>query len=164
MATFGQCVARTSPDKTRSVLARDFRTPSYTRELKALAELNRDCLQAKGRMRANGLPFSAALAEAVLKSDASPLNMRLARAATGKQALTFAPSDAIAMCVARSAPDEAAALFDTAIASNDETDATARLAPVARLCAQRVGAALDVEPFSLRSILATASFRLLAAQ
>jgi len=163
MAAFGQCVAKASPAKTHDVLTEDFRTPAYRMGLRALAENNRDCLAIRGKMRATGLPFAAALAEAMLKSDASPLGTRIARSA-GKKAETYAPSDAIAMCVARSAPDDVAALFATGIGSTEETKSAAGLAPVAGMCGKKVGATLEVEPFSLRSILATASFRLVSAQ
>ena len=54
-------------------------------------------------MRSANVLFSGAIAEALLEADATPLNARLAgNAATDSR--TFSPSDAIALCLARSLP------------------------------------------------------------
>ena len=153
MAAFGQCVARSSPDKSHDLLTQDFRTPSYRAGLRALAENNRECLKIRGKMRATGLPFAAAVAESLLKVDPAPLHVRLA----------YAPSDVLAMCVARSSPNETAALFATPVATDAEKEAVAKLSPAAALCSAKVGRSMALEPFAVRSVLATASYRLVAA-
>ena len=168
LAAFAGCIAKASPDKVHSALTRDFTTSAYRSELKALSVINRDCLSdweglQKSRrveLRAGGLPFAAALAEAMLKRDEAPLNVRLLRAAP-IEAPTYAPSDKVAMCVARSNADNVAALLTAPIATEVEATAARALTPAIRLCAQ--GTTMVVEPFGLRSILATASYRLLAA-
>lgn len=162
MAEFGRCAAKASPAKAHSVLTSDFRTKAYRDGLKLLAKVNESCFQ-RGRMRAGGLTFAAAMAEAMLLKDETPLNVRLARAGLGKAAPTFAPSDAMAMCVARSAPDQVGALFGTPIASEAETGAAEALSAAVRLCTPK-GVSVDIQPYGLRAILATASYRLLAAQ
>ena len=163
IAGFGRCVAKESPAKVHSVLTSDFRSSEYRNGVKVLAKVNEGCFRKRGKMRAGGLPFAAAMAEAMLQKGEAPLNVRLARAGIGKTAPTFAPSDAIAMCVARSAPDQVAALFATPIASNEEAKAANDLSLAVKLCSPK-GVSVDIQPYGLRAILATASYRLLAAQ
>ena len=163
IAAFGRCVVKESPAKAHSVLTSDFRTEEYRAGLKVLAKVNETCFNRRGRMRAGGLPFAAAMAEAMMMKGEVPLNVRLARAGIGKAAPTYAPSDAVAMCVARSVPDQVAALFATPISSEAETNAAKDLSTAVRLCTPK-GVSVDIQPYGLRSILATASYRLLAAQ
>lgn len=168
LAEFAGCIAKSSPDKVHSALTRDFRTREYRRELKVLSEVNRDCLQGwegvqrsrRVRLRAGGLPFAAALAEAMMKRNDVPLNARLLRAARTEMP-TYTPSDRVAMCVARSDADNVAALLSAPIASGDEVKAAQALNPALRACSQ--GTSVILEPYGLRAILATASYRLLAA-
>ena len=161
---FAACVVQTSDTKAADVLVRDFRSSEYRNGLKNLARANEDCATQAGienRMRMDNLPFAAALAEALMERSSAPLKIRLAMAA-GTEVPTFSPSDKAAMCVARSAPDEASALFAAEIGSADEDVAAAKLAPVLQLCSKDTP--MTASTTGLRSILATASFRLLAAQ
>jgi hypothetical protein len=168
LAEFAGCIVKSSPDKVHSALTRDFRSRDYRRELKTLSEINRDCLDGweglqrsrRVQLRAGGLPFAAALAEAMMKRDNAPLNARLLRAAK-IEAPTYAPSDRVAMCIARSDADHVAALLNSSIASEDEAKAAEELNPALRACSQ--GTSVVLEPYGLRAILATASYRLLAA-
>lgn len=166
MARFAACVADSSTSKVAEVLTRDFRTTDYRNGLKNLARANEGCAKQVGMrsetLRSSNLPFAAALAEAMMARDAAPLNVRIAKAAIGKEAATFAPSDKIAMCVVRSTPDDVAALFATDPGTDTEDKAAAALGQVVGLCGQ--GIKLESSVVGLRSILATASFRLLAAQ
>jgi len=166
LARYAACVAEKSPDKVSDLLTQDFRQTSYGNGLRNLVRANELCARQVGtrgeRLRGQNLPFAAALAEAMMAREAVPLKARLAKAATGKEAATFAPSDKVAMCVARSTPDEVAALFATEVGSDVETQAATKLLPVVKLCAQDVK--LETSVAGLRSIVATASFRLLKAQ
>lgn len=163
IADFGRCVVKESPAKAHSTLTADFRTAEYRDGLRVLAKVNEGCFRKRGKMRAGGLPFAAAMAEAMIAKGQAPLNVRLARAGIGKTAPTYAPSDAVAMCVARSVPDQVAALFATPIASEAETKTAGDLLTAVRLCTPK-GVSVDIAPYGLRAILATASYRLLAAQ
>lgn len=160
MAEFGRCVARRSPAKAHKTLNRDFRTAEYRNALLTLAKVNQDCM-GRGRMRAGGLLFAAAIAEAMLVADPVPLNVRLLRAAR-TDAPTYAPTDKIAMCVARSDPDGAARLLTAPIAAPAEDQAAAALKPAIRRCAPP-GTPVQITPAGMRAFLATASYRLLAA-
>lgn len=166
LARFAVCVAAKSPDKVTDLLTQDFLETSYGNGLRNLVRANDLCARQVGtrgeRLRGQNLPFAAALAEAMMAREAAPLNARLAKAATGKEALTYAPSDKVAMCVARSTPDEVAALFATEVGSDGEEQAATKLLPVVKLCAQDLK--LETSVAGLRSIVATASFRLLKAQ
>lgn len=165
MAAFAACVAAVSPDKVADVLNRDFRTTTYRNGLRNLSSANESCARKvglRGSLRMANLPFAAALAEVMLKRDPAPLNARLARAAAGPEVATFAPSDAMAMCVARSVPDDVASLLRSEPGSPDETAALGKVEKVATLCAR--GTKLEISPLGLRSIIATASYRLVASQ
>lgn len=166
LARYAVCVAAKSPEKVTDLLTQDFRQTSYGSGLRNLVRANEGCARQVGtrgeRLRGQNLPFAAALAEAMMAREAAPLKARLASAASGKEAATFAPSDKVAMCVARSTPDEVAALFATEVGSDGETRAAEKLLPVVKLCAQDVK--LETSVAGLRSIVATASFRLLKAQ
>lgn len=166
LARYAACIAAKSPEKVAELLTQDFRETSYGNGLRNLVRANEGCARQVGsrreRLSGQNLPFAAALAEAMMAREAAPLKTRLAKAATGKEALTYAPSDKVAMCVARSTPDEVAALFATEVGSDGEEQAATKLLPVVKLCAQDVK--LETSVAGLRSIVATASFRLLKAQ
>lgn len=165
MATLASCVADVSTDKVSEVLTRDFRSTEYRSGLRNLMRANDGCARKaklRGSIRMEGLPFAAALAEAMLERETTPLNARLAKAAAGTTAPTYSPSDTVAMCVARSVPDDVAALFASDPGSASETAALGKIEQVAALCAR--GTKLEISPIGLRSIVATASYRLVAKQ
>ncbi len=165
MARYAACVADGSTEKVADVLVRDFRTTEYRNGLRNLSRANEGCARKvglRGALRMSNLPFAAALAEEMLRRDAAPLTTRLAKAAAGPAAPTYAPSDAVAMCVARSVPDDVAALFGTEPGSTGEAAALATVEKVAVMCGR--GAKLEISPAGLRSIVATASYRLIAGQ
>jgi hypothetical protein len=167
LALFAQCVAEQDAERARALLLRDFRPTSYRNALERLVRDNYPCMARTGHrsLGSTRLPVSAALAEHLIEQDATPLNVRLARAVTGKPAATFAPSDAAAMCVAKSAPDDVGKLFATEPDSEAETAVAGALTPVLAACARAVGSPpIEATPFGLRSIVASASYRLLAAQ
>jgi hypothetical protein len=161
MHRFGTCVADRSPAKAAQTLAMGFGASGYGLALRTLANNNRDCFRS-GRMRSPGLAFAGAMAERLLKRDPAPLNGRLARAAAKPAPASISPSDAIAICVVRSAPDDVAKLFASEVASPSEASAAASLGVAVDLCA-RGRARLETNVEGLRSILATAAFRTLAA-
>ena len=169
LAAFAGCIVQSSAGKVQSTLTRDFRTTGYRQELKALSVNNQDCLRnwngvqqaRRFKLQAGGLPFAAALAEAMMKRGEGPLNVRLLRAA-GTDAPTYSPADKVAMCLARSDADHVAALLTSPIASDAETKAADALTPALKACSQ--GTSVVLEPYGLRAIVATVSYRLLAAQ
>lgn len=165
MARYAACIVAGSPEKVADVLMRDFRTTEYTNGVRSLQRANETCsrkIGLRGSLRMANLPIAAALAEELLKRDPAPLNARLARAAAGPAVETYAPSDAVAMCVARSVPDDVALLLASEPGSASETEALGKVEKVAAMCAR--GAKLEISRMGLRSIVATASYRLIASQ
>ncbi|WP_448657462.1 hypothetical protein ACPVPU_08315 [Sphingomonas sp. CJ99] len=98
------------------------------------------------------------MAEQLLESAPVAPNVRLARAAAGPAIPSFSPSDAIAICVVRSVPDDVAALFATDVETPAETNAAAKLDIVVTRCSSPVSR-VETSVSGLRSMLATAAFR-----
>ena len=101
-------------------------------------------------------------AEHAIETAEISLRERLTAASTGVEAPTFSYTDQVASCTVRGAPDLAARLFATEVETAEETAALQRLAPVINYCA-REGAAIEASPLAMRAMLATAAWRLLAA-
>jgi hypothetical protein len=157
MERFATCVADRSPEKAARTISMDFRSTTYRSALKNLSDANRDCYGYRSTMRSGGLSFAGALAERLLERDTSALNARIIRAGSGQTAAR-SPSDAIALCVVRSAPDDVARLFATEVASGAERDAVKALQVASDACAHNQ-ARLETTPEGLRAMLATAAFR-----
>lgn len=157
MERFASCVADRSPEKAARTISMDFRSTTYRSALRNLSDANRDCYGYRATMRAGGLSFAGAVAERLLERDTSALNARIIRAGSAQTAAR-SPSDAIALCVVRSAPDDVARLFATEVASAAERDAFKALQVASDACA-RNQARLETTPEGLRSMLATAAFR-----
>lgn len=155
---FGACVADQSPEKAARTLAMDFRSPTYRSALNNLARANEGCFGYRGAMRSSRLLFAGAIAERLMARDPAPLNARLVRAAARSSPPARSPSDAIAMCVVRSAPDESARLFASEVASGAEAQAIEVLGIAVRLCSQGQRPLLT-NAEGLRAMLATAAFR-----
>jgi hypothetical protein len=79
---FAGCVARHSRGRAGDTLRRDFTSPRYRNALTLLARSNDTCRRSAETLRSSGLPFAGSLAEHLLASDATLLNLRLARAAS----------------------------------------------------------------------------------
>ena len=157
MDRFGTCVADRSPDKSAQTLSMDFRSSSYKSAMRALARANEDCFRRyRDAMRANNLSFAGAIAERLMERDSVPLNMRIVKA-SATAAAARSPSDAIAICVVRSAPDDVARLFATDVASDGEKSAIGSLQLATRLCSR--GQQLETTVEGMRAMLATAAFR-----
>ncbi len=167
LEAFGQCVAKASPGEAARVLAMDFTSTKYRTGLKLLADsAQKSCASkafGRGKMRTPNLLFAGELAEALVKSDATPAAARLARAAGAPATPSYSFTDKVAICVVRSVPDQVAALFDTQRDSADEAKAIEALAVPAGLCAKAAEAKkpLAINPAGLRAMLATAAFRLI---
>lgn len=159
---FGRCAAERLPREAQRVLRMDFTKSSYRIGLRLLAdETERPCAYKSfgvGKMKSSGLLFAGALAEALIARDPAPLNARLVKASAAAPPPTHSPSDTIAMCVVRSAPDETARLFANEVASDAEARAVEALDLAVKLCS-RGAPALQVNTEGLRAMLATAAFR-----
>ncbi|GMM94440.1 hypothetical protein [Qipengyuania sp. MTN3-11] len=163
---YGKCVAERNGSEARRVLTQDFRSATYRTGLKLLSQAaERDCAERVGRanvMRSANLLFAGAVAENLLETDAEPLNVRLIRASEN-EAQAFAPTDAVAQCLARSMPDQVAILFGTRPGSPEETTAIAPLTAAVAPCsdAAKVGSRVEVSASAMRAMIATAALRLI---
>ena len=164
------CIADEFENRVHEVLMLDYRSREYARKLEDLAEerISERCFDAMPRnyrrIELSGLPFAGGLAEQAMENASEePLLMRLSMAAIGKPAPVFSYTDRVANCAVRGAPHLVATLFESEVASVEETDALEQLAPVYMVCTQG-GSAIEASPLAMRSMLATASYRLLASQ
>lgn len=165
------CIADEFAGEVDTLLKLDYRTEAYDDLVEDLAErrVSQTCFDAMPRayrsIRLTGLPFTGGLAERMLLAGegSEPLVGRLSRAAIGQAPVTYSYTDQVASCAVRGAPDMVAGLFATPVASAEETAAIARLQPVLDVC-MRSGAAIEASPLAMRAMLATASYRVLAAQ
>ncbi|MCL4673231.1 MAG: hypothetical protein KJZ64_09920 [Sphingomonadaceae bacterium] len=163
------CIAAEKAGDVNRILSQDFTSSGYKIGIKALAQtrVSKECFEAMPReyrsIRLGGLPFAGGLAEHMLEADSVPLLKRLSMAALGPAAATHSRTDAIAMCMVRGAPHMVAGLFGTEIETDAERAALAELKPVADICAGGAGK-FEASALGMRSMLATASYRLLAAQ
>jgi hypothetical protein len=161
MERFASCVADRSPEKVARTISMDFRSTTYRSALRNLADANRDCYGYRSTMRAGGLSFAGALAERLIERDATPLNARIVRA-THVSVPPRTPSDAIAICVVRSAPDEVSRLFVADVASEAEKSAIKELQFVTGLCSENKPE-LQATIEGMRAMLATAALRVASA-
>lgn len=173
------CVARNNAGEAARVLAMDFTKPTYGRALRMLSEEDKMCMSFRGTLRSAGLLFAGEMAETLLEDGGAPLGPRLARAATRDAVTTYTFTDSLAMCLVRSVPDQVAAVFATGRGSEEEKAAIGALGVPAQMCAKAVRTAgqagpagpkaneaprpVSISPAALRAMLATASFRSIAA-
>lgn len=169
VADWTKCIADENIDEVAALLKSDFRSEDYESRLVALAKkrVSSDCFEAMPRayrkIQLGGLPFAGGLAERMIERDNNPLLNRLSMAAIGPAAQTFSYTDQVAMCIARGAPHLVTFVFESDVNSDGEMKAIADLKPVLLVCTAN-GSAVEASPFAMRAMLATASYRLLAAQ
>lgn len=163
------CIADEKVDETSAVLRLDYREDDYKSDLDQLAQtrVSKRCFAAMPRdyrkIQLGGLPFAGGLAERMIEMDEEPLLTRLSMAAIGGEAPTFSYTDQVAMCTVRGAPHLVAQLFATEIETPEEQQSLSALQAVADFCASD-RPKVEASPLAMRSMLATASFRLLDAQ
>lgn len=163
------CIADENSDEVAAMLVQDYREDGYKSAIQQLAakRVSSECFNAMPRsyrkIRLGGLPFAGGLAERMIERDQEPLVKRLSMAAIGPEGQTYSYTDQVASCITRGAPHLVAKLFGTEINSEEELASLAELAPVKTICTSQ-GAPVEASSLAMRSMLATASFRLLEAQ
>jgi hypothetical protein len=155
------CIARRSRGEASRILMMDFKTPTYGRATKSLAQDSGGCIRDNSSLRGDGLLFAGEMAEALLESAPTPVGAALARAAAAPATTPFSFTDRVVICVVRSDPGEVAALFATDRDSPEEAAAIKALSVPLGLCAKAAQARkqLSISPAGLRAMLATAAFR-----
>jgi len=170
VAAWTACIANEFPQDVNDLLVMDYRSNVYGDLITDLADrrVSEECFRemprAYRRIQLGGLPFAGGLAEEMIEAEEQQtLVMRLSMAVVGEPAETYSYTDQVANCMALGAPNLVADLFATDPASDEETAALTQLAPVQAICT-RNGNAIEASALAMRSMLATASFRILAAQ
>jgi hypothetical protein len=158
MHNYGRCVAQRSPRAAASLLAQDFRSEEYRRDMQRFAKGHGYC--ARGKLSFHGLLFVGALAEALLESNwqASQLPLLLARS-PNPPLQARDEREMMALCTVRTAPAAVAGLFARPVASREETEALQSLAPTLAGCLAK-DRTLNANRPGLRSLLAVAAWRL----
>lgn len=163
-ARFAACLVEGDSGAVSGILKSDFETAEYRDRLRRLAGASPECHARVGiapDFRVPDLPLAGALAEKMIPGDGASLAQRLVKAST-VDVPTSTMLDFIAICTTRFAPEAVANLLNTELDSPEEARAADALQRPVKHCSR--GAHVTTTPASLRSILATAAFRLLAAQ
>lgn len=160
---FARCVVDASPAAATRVLAMDFRTEGYRDALHKLIRGHDRCVTPGGKLRGGNLLFAGALADALLVNDISG---SLPRALRYDPALppivSRGPSETMALCVVRRAPDAVAALVATRAGSAAEVAAGDPLMAQLPACLAN-GVSLQINRPGLRALVALAAYRIAAA-
>jgi hypothetical protein len=160
MHNFGACVVETTSRGARRVLAMDYRTPEYSQALRRLARGHGRCTPGH-ELRFTGVLFAGAMAEALLESDvkAAELPGRLGVDAGQVPVPPRSPTEAMALCTVRQAPQAVVHLLATEPASPEEAQADKALRPAMTECLRK-GVQLNLNRPALRSVLALAAWRI----
>jgi hypothetical protein len=161
LARFSNCVARFNPQRSRALLALDYRTAQYRRDMLQLAGANDECLPPGSRLAFGGVLFTGGLAENLLRRGGALADLS-AFVALDPARPAIAARDEIelmALCVVRASPAKVSALLQTAPASEEEGAALRTLMPDFNSCLS-AGGSVRVNRLSGRAILALAAYRL----
>lgn len=161
LARFSNCVARFNPTRGRALLALDFRTEQYRRELVQLARANYECLRDGGRLGFGGVLFAGGLAENLLRRGGAlaELSAFVAHDPARPAIAARDETELMALCVVRASPAEVSALLQTDPTSYEEGEALRALMPDFNSCLS-ANSSVRVNRLSSRAILALAAYRL----
>lgn len=163
LARFSQCVAErgANRERSRALLALDFRTEQYQAELLRLAGDNANCVPFGGRLAFGGVLFAGGLAENLLRQRGAVADLRpLVALDPARPAIASRDeTELMALCVVRASPGKVTALLWTAPASGEEGAALRALRPELASCL-RAGSSVTLNRLGGRAILALAAYRL----
>jgi hypothetical protein len=163
LARFAHCVAErpANRERSRALLALDFRTEQYRSEMLRLAGDNVNCVPFGGRLAFGPVLFAGGLAEDLLRRGGAVADLRPlvaldpARPAVASRDET----ELMALCVVRASPGKVTALLWTPPASDAEGAAIGALRPELNSCL-RAGSSVTLNRLGGRAILALAAYRL----
>ncbi|MBX3562120.1 MAG: hypothetical protein KF780_09950 [Sphingomonas sp.] len=166
---YARCIARERTQRTRDVLAMDFRDGDYQRALRRLYDPEPRCQEQLGEQERNrGIRasfnqrlFAGRMAEALLVSDldGSDLAGRVALDPSRPSIEARNDEELMSLCTVRAAPAETAAIFATAPASAEEAAAVRAITPHIAGCLP-AGSTGEFNRPAIRSMLALAAYRL----
>lgn len=159
---FGACIADTTPEGARRVLALDFRTSQYKKSLRTLVYGHDDsrCLLGGWRYKFAPSLLAGAMAEALLKSDIKKeeLPKRLAYDPARAPIQARNALEKMALCTVMQAPEATMSLFDTEPATGGEQAAMKPVGDALSNCLQK-GTQVTLNGPGVRSLLALAAWR-----
>ncbi len=160
----GECLAERQTDRSRAVLALDYRTRNYRDNLRALGRRSGECAEdqlGRATLRSAGLPFAGSIAEALLEKDGLLVDLA---GKTGYRADVPAidarsASEFMAFCVIRKDPAGTAAVLRSDPASPGEAVAFAAIGATLSGCVPKKSE-LEFSYQSIRALLALGAWRL----
>jgi hypothetical protein len=156
----------TTPEGARRVLALDFRTSEYKKDLRSLAFGHDDsrCLNGGWRYKFAPSLLAGAMAEALLKSDIKKeeLPKRLAYDPARAPIQARNELEKMALCTVMQAPVATVRLFDTQPATGAEQAAMKPVSDALSDCLQK-GTQVTLNGPGVRSLLALAAWRVVTA-
>ncbi|HYI47985.1 MAG TPA: hypothetical protein VEX35_05910 [Allosphingosinicella sp.] len=161
LARFSSCVALSHRGRSRALLALDYRTDQYRREMLRLAGDNADCVPSGGRLAFGAVLFAGGLAEYLLRRDGAMADLGAFVALDPARPSIAArdETELMALCVVRASPAKVSALLRTGPASEEEGAALRALMPELNSCLS-AGSSVRLNRLSGRAILALAAYRL----
>ena len=160
MYNFAGCVVETTRPGVEKLLAKDYRTAEYRKDVERLAKGHSRCAIGS-RLGFSQLLFAGNLAEHLLidefSADALAADLAIDRTAAPIAART--DSEAISMCIAMRAPKDTAALFRTEVMSDAEKAALTAIGPQLSGCVKQ-GTEFRTNRSGLRALLALAAYRI----
>ena len=160
MYNFAGCVVETTRPGVEKLLAKDYRTAEYRKDVERLAKGHSRCAIGS-RLGFSQLLFAGNLAEHLLvdefSADALAADLAIDRTAAPIAART--DSEAISMCIAMRAPKDTAALFRTEVMSDAEKAALTAIGPQLSGCVKQ-GTEFRTNRSGLRALLALAAYHI----
>ncbi len=161
MHGYSRCVALRRERQAAALLAMDYRTEAYRKELQRVADKGLDCVPFSSEARFNGVVFVGGLAEALLERDLKgvALASRVAYDPSRSPMAARDHGEYVGLCVVRTAPDAVARVLAAPPAGKAEEKELKALAPVVSQCLGE-GTKARFNKVGLRSLLAIAAYRL----
>jgi hypothetical protein len=158
---YGACVVSRTPQGARAVLAMDYNSPDYRKQLRRYITGHDYCIPFEARMSSASVLLAGSLAEALLKSDVktSELPQRLAFDPQRETIGARSSAEAMPLCTVLNAPQTTARIFATEPATPEETEAMKPLGGVLAECLRK-DMKLTLNKPALRSLLALAAWRI----
>ncbi|HEY6663179.1 MAG TPA: hypothetical protein VIZ66_09665 [Sphingomicrobium sp.] len=159
---FGACIVRETPTgAVEQVLALDYQSEEYQKQLRAMAKGHERCIVGGWQLGSSQVLIAGAMAEALLKTEVKANEMPQRIAFDPKRATITArsPTETMALCTAFQAPQATVRLLETEPTSKEETAAVGTIAPVLTQCLKK-DTQLTVNKPALRALLALAAWRI----
>ena len=159
---FAACIVDTTPRGAEDVLALDYRSPAYAKQMNRLTQGHADsrCVSAS-RMRFSDVLLAGGMAERLLEEKVNPDRFAslVAYDATKAPIEARSPTELTAICVIRAEPAKTFAIFKTDPTTADESRAMQAIGATLLNCV-KAGQKMSFNKPGLRAMFALAAYRL----